>query len=95
MSGFNPRLPDVRSDRKVTQTIPEACSVCKKINYFEIKTENGEYPLRSTMHAFTVYFMFDARFLCHGNGLPEEILTICLAQKNWKMYFQTHSGKLR
>jgi hypothetical protein len=27
-----------------------------------------------------------ARFLCHGNGLPDEILSICLAQENQEMY---------
>jgi hypothetical protein len=35
-----------------------------------------------------------ARFLCHGNGSPDEILSICLAQENREMYPQTHSGKL-
>jgi hypothetical protein len=27
-----------------------------------------------------------ARFLCHGNGSPDEILLICLAQENREMY---------
>jgi hypothetical protein len=26
------------------------------------------------------------RFLCHGNGSPEEILSTCLAQENREMY---------
>jgi hypothetical protein len=25
-------------------------------------------------------------FLCHGNGSPDEILSICLAQENREMY---------
>jgi hypothetical protein len=29
---------------------------------------------------------FCPRFLCHENGSPDEILSICLAQKNWEMY---------
>jgi hypothetical protein len=29
-----------------------------------------------------------------GNGSPDEILSICLAQENREMYPQTHSGKL-
>jgi hypothetical protein len=33
-------------------------------------------------------------FLCHGNGSPDEILQICLAQENREMYPKTHSGKL-
>jgi hypothetical protein len=35
-----------------------------------------------------------ARFLCHGNGSQDEILSICLAQENRKMHPSTHSGKL-
>jgi hypothetical protein len=47
------------------------------------------------MHAFTLFLMFDAtRFCSDGNGLPDEILSICLAQENREMYPQTHSGKL-
>jgi hypothetical protein len=33
-------------------------------------------------------------FLCHGNVLPDEILSICLAQENREMYPKTHFGKL-
>jgi hypothetical protein len=33
-------------------------------------------------------------FLCHGNGSPDEILSICLAQENREIYPSTHSGKL-
>jgi hypothetical protein len=33
-------------------------------------------------------------FLCLGNGSPDEILSICLAQENREMYPWTHSGML-
>jgi hypothetical protein len=33
-------------------------------------------------------------FLCHGNGSPDEILSICLGQEKREMYPFTHSGKL-
>jgi hypothetical protein len=35
-----------------------------------------------------------ARFLCHGNGLPDMVVSVCLAQENWEMYPGTHFGKL-
>jgi hypothetical protein len=35
-----------------------------------------------------------ARFPCRGNGSPDEILSICLAQENREMYPYIHSGKL-
>jgi hypothetical protein len=36
----------------------------------------------------------DKEFLCHGNGSPDEILSICLAQENRRMYPVNHSDKL-
>jgi hypothetical protein len=34
-----------------------------------------------------------ARFLCHGNGCPDE-MSICLARLNRRMYPEAHFGKL-
>jgi hypothetical protein len=35
-----------------------------------------------------------ARFLCHGNSSPDEILSVCFAQEERKVYLKTHSGKV-
>jgi hypothetical protein len=47
----------------------------------------------SAMHKFTLFLIlmqrngfYPARFLYDGNGSPDEILSICLAQKYRQMY---------
>jgi hypothetical protein len=37
---------------------------------------------------------YPTHFLCHPNGLPDEILSTWLAEENRKMHPWTHSGKL-
>jgi hypothetical protein len=83
----------IQSGRNVRQPLPDACSVCQKINYIEI-TKQKSYincwmcPSRSSMYAFTVFRMCDAiwRKVCHGNVSPGEKLSICLAQEDLEMY---------
>jgi hypothetical protein len=36
-----------------------------------------------------------ARFLCNGNGSPDEILSICLAQENQEMYLSLRGLSLK
>jgi hypothetical protein len=31
----------IQEDQKVTQPIPDTCSICQKINYIEIKNKNN------------------------------------------------------
>jgi hypothetical protein len=94
----------VQDDRKVTQPIPDTCSICQKIKYIEIRKQKNNiilsvgnvHRVQRCMHSlFSSCLMQPGEdFLCHGNGLPDEILSICLTQKNREMYLQTHSGKL-
>jgi hypothetical protein len=48
------------------------------------------------MHALfsSCLMQSDEEFLCHGNGSPDEIFSICLVQENQEVYPWTHSGKL-
>jgi hypothetical protein len=78
----------VQGDRKFTQHIPDTCSIYQKINSIEIrkqKQRRSKVDRNGFCHAC---------FLCHGNGSPDEILSICLAKENREMYPLTHSGKL-
>jgi hypothetical protein len=92
----------VQSDLKVTQPIPNTCCICQKII---LKSENKKQHIKgwkcppfSAMHAFSLFLMSDACFLCPAScfhsGSPDQILFICLAQENKVMYPQTHSVKL-
>jgi hypothetical protein len=64
------------------------------MNYVEIIKQNNCIKYSkclpcSAMQAFTPSIMFYAtgeQFYCPGNGSPDEILSICLAQKNREMY---------
>jgi hypothetical protein len=96
------RSGNPQGDRKVTQPIPDTCFICKKINYIEIRKQCGIWVgknihrVQRCMHLLfsSCLMQPDEEFLCHGNGLPDEILSICLAQENREMYPWTHSGKL-
>jgi hypothetical protein len=56
----------IQSDLKVTQPIPDTCSICQKINYIEVRKQTNvilsvwKCPPRSAMNVFTLFLMFDA-----------------------------------
>jgi hypothetical protein len=86
---------DFQDDRKVTQPIPDTCSICQKINYTNHKTKNNVilnvenvHRVQRRMHSlFSSCLMQPSEeFLCHRNGSPDDILSICLAQENREMY---------
>jgi hypothetical protein len=90
-------IKKVQDDRKVTQRIPDTCSICQKINYTEIiKKKNNvilsignvQCRVQRCMHLFFSPCLMQPgeEFLCHGNGSPDEILSICLTQENREMY---------
>jgi hypothetical protein len=61
------QMTDIQDDRKVTQPIPDTCSICQKSKlHLNRKTKAQCYikcckcPPRSAMHAFTLFLMFDA-----------------------------------
>jgi hypothetical protein len=81
-----------QGDRKVTKPIPDTCSICQKINYIEMK-KNVILSVEN-VHRVQGLMQPGEEFLCHGNGSPDEILSICLAQENREMYPKTHSDKL-
>jgi hypothetical protein len=66
--------------------------VCVCVCVLEMSTAFSDACVRSFPHVQTRRPREE--FLCHGNGSPEEILSICLAQENWQMYPWTHPGKL-
>jgi hypothetical protein len=55
----------IQSERKVTQPIPDTCSICQKINYIFIRKQKQcnikccKCPPRSAMHAFNLFLMSD------------------------------------
>jgi hypothetical protein len=63
---FVTTLMNVQDGLKVTQPIPDTCSICQKINYVEIRKQKQCYikcwkcPPRSAIHAFTLFLRFDA-----------------------------------
>jgi hypothetical protein len=87
--------PELQSDRKVTQPIPDTSSICQKMT---LKSENKKHcyikcwkcPPRPDYCNLTPKFdrngFCPVRFLCHGSGSPDEILSICLVQGNREMY---------
>jgi hypothetical protein len=99
------RITLIQGDQKVTQPIPDTCSICEKnkLNRNE-ETKKQCYikcwkcPPRSAMHTFTLFLMSDATrwrvSAVTGNGSPDEISSICLEQENREMYPLTNSGKL-
>jgi hypothetical protein len=96
-----------RKDRKVRHPIPDTCSVCRKTKQTEIRKKNipcWQCAQRSAMHAFRLVSSLNtegrpehrvrpARFVCHGDGSPHDISSICFAQENWNMWPGTHSDK--
>jgi hypothetical protein len=85
----------LQDDRKVTQHIPDICSICQKITLkLEIKLRwkqktilfcvGNVHRVQRCMHSlFSSCLMQPGEeFLCHGNGSPDEILSICLTQEN-------------
>jgi hypothetical protein len=71
----------------------------KSENKKQCYIKHWKRPPHSAMHAFTLFLMFDATrwrvSAVTGNGSPDEILSICLAQDNQEMYPKTHSGKYK
>jgi hypothetical protein len=69
------------------QTIPDSCSIYQKINYIEIRRQKNNvtfsvvnvHRVQWCMHSlFSSCLMKPCEeFLCHGNGSPDEILSIC------------------
>jgi hypothetical protein len=86
----------VQGDRKFTQPIPGTCSMCQKINYIEIRKQKtmfyicvgNVHRVQRCMHSLFSSCLIQPgeEVLCHGNGSPVEILSICLAQENREMY---------
>jgi hypothetical protein len=86
----------IQSNRKVTQPIPDTCSICQKINYIDIRKQKNNvilsvgnvHRVQRCMHSLVSSCLMQPgeEFLFHGNGSPDEILSICLAQKNREMY---------
>jgi hypothetical protein len=93
----------IQGERKATQPIPDTCSIFQKINYIEIRKKSNVilsagnvHRVQRCMHSlFSSSLMQTGKeFPCQGNGSPDEILSMCLAQEKRKMYPETHSGKL-
>jgi hypothetical protein len=40
-----PEQDKIQSNRKVTQLIPDTCSICQKINYIEIRKQKNNVTL--------------------------------------------------
>jgi hypothetical protein len=86
----------IQGDRKVTQPIPNTCSVCEQINYTAIrkqisvkKSAGNVHRVQRCMHSLFPSCLIQPveEFLCLGNDSPDEILLlICLAQENREMY---------
>jgi hypothetical protein len=76
----------LQGDRKVTQPIPDTCSICQKINYIEIRKQKRmlylvlEMPTAFSdayIHSFPhVLCSLLKSFCSDGNGSPDEILSI-------------------
>jgi hypothetical protein len=75
---------------EVTQPISDTCSICKKISYIEIRClgVTSDHRVRRCVHSLfpSCLMQPSEEFLCHRNGSPDEILSICLAQENREMY---------
>jgi hypothetical protein len=90
-------ISDIQAYRKVTQPIPDTCSICKKNKKKPLKSGNKNNVIlnvgnvhrvqRCMYSLFSYLFMQPGEeFLCHRNGLLDEILSICLTQENREMY---------
>jgi hypothetical protein len=78
---------DIQSDKKVTQPILDSCSIKKK-HYIEIRKNVvlSVGNVRRTHLLFSCLMQPGEEFPCHGNGSPDEILSLCLVQENREMY---------
>jgi hypothetical protein len=84
----------IQGDLKVMKQITDTYSIFQKINYNKIRKQKKTmlYFLLEMSTAFSDA-CFSSRlmqsgeeFLCHGNGSPDEILSICSAQENREMF---------
>jgi hypothetical protein len=91
----------LQSDRTVTGSIPDTCSICQKI--LNKKTKNNIILSVETIHSVqrcmnypvsSCLMQAGEHFMCHGSGSQDGILPNCLAQESREIYPSTHSGKL-
>jgi hypothetical protein len=83
-------------DQKVTQPIPDTCAICQKnkLHWNQEKKSNvilsvgNVRCVQQYMHSLfsSCLMQLGEEFLCHGNGSPDKILSVCLAQENWEVY---------
>lgn len=83
-------VEELQDDLKVTQPILKTCSVCQEVNFMKLENKTN-YILcciqRHTNLLFSSCLMQTIEaFLCHGNGSPDEIFSICLSNENREMH---------
>jgi hypothetical protein len=101
----NIEMTFIQGDLKVTQPIPDACSICLKNKlHWNQKTKNSVmlsvgnvHRAHPCKHAVFFRMFYAARWRVSavtGNCLPDERLSICSAQENCEICPWTHSDKL-